>query len=155
MTLQEMLKSPEAKKLYRKLAMKHHPDKTGGGNDEIMKKLTMIINKKEISDNELFRFNDKLEGKKKSSYDDIEEPEETINYHEMAFNATHFVNTYLEPKGYKVFLMVRKSGKILNLMVTIKWPDGETSSLLMKNIKKYKDQDAFNSAVYKFIKKLI
>jgi len=27
MTLQEMLNTPEAKKMYRELAMKHHPDK--------------------------------------------------------------------------------------------------------------------------------
>lgn len=47
MTLKEMINTPEAKKLYRTLLKKHHPDLTGSADDRKIKKLT--IDAKEMS----------------------------------------------------------------------------------------------------------
>ena len=65
MTLNEMLVSPEAKKMYKELSQKHHPDK--GGDMEVQKKINAAKDKGDIYLKNLY----KELTKKKKVYNDI------------------------------------------------------------------------------------
>jgi hypothetical protein len=157
MSLEEMLQSPEAKKMYRELSLKYHPDR--GGDAKIMRRInTAKGGLKGIGDERIRRLYNELEGKKgpKPSYDDTtEEPKDPINYQDIANEVADELNKQFRDEGFSFSFMIRKSGKMLNMLATIKWPDKEVSSLLMRNIRQFKTAENFSNAIYEFVTKLM
>jgi len=118
MNLQEMLKTPEAKKMYRELSQEHHPDKGGSAA-----KMKMINAAKDSGDDALIRVYEKL---KKT----VKMPEEKKVYSDLRYKeGKSSIETFKDISAWlrdlektffdKKFLLIpRKSGKEINITVT-------------------------------------
>jgi hypothetical protein len=153
MSLREMFESPEAKKAYREIAKKNHPD-LKKGDPELMKAANALKASVENKDKEMF----KLAGKKpKKSYDDTKKEDDILlqsakNYQSLVTDFFHnlngeFANQKINVKFHGI---VRRKKDGLDLSVTVHSPGGVISAF-MPDIQKIKGSTNFTNKLDKFI----
>ena len=120
-----MLETPEAKKMYRELSMKHHPDR--GGSTEMMRKINAARGGKDVAGDaamkRLYRELEtkKQEGPKKKAYDDTkkEEPKFDFNkFQDMVWDAIVELNDIAPSVKYHIISRKSKDKIILNVFVS-------------------------------------
>ena len=149
MTLQEMLETPEAKRMYRELAMKYHPDK--GGSTKTMRKINAAKQAGDVAMKRIYR--DIKGGKKSSGYDDTEKEKTPFNYsfQEFAEDYEEFLNKHYKDLEIKFHLIIKKFNGKSDLLVSMKFPNNKMSQFSVSDMGRFKD----NYKLSKFIIKKV
>jgi len=141
MKLIEELKSLEAKRKYRELAMKFHPDKTGNG--DIMKKINQA---KDNGDKELFKIYSELLKVRKTQETKktkISSMFDLVKYYKWA---KIIQNSFAFPMD----IVVSKEGNSFNAWINMV-ENGKVKSIYLANIEKYHTLEQFRMAVQRKI----
>jgi DnaJ-class molecular chaperone len=125
MKLHEMLSSPEAKRMYRELATKYHPDKTSG-NEEIMKKINAAKDKGDDFMKELYS---KYEYKDFSSKEGRSSIKKMKEYSNFAFMVEKILKDIIK---VPVFISTRREGDKFSYAINLQ---GKT--IYVKDLEKY------------------
>jgi DnaJ-class molecular chaperone len=147
MTLQEMLNTPEAKKMYRELAMKHHPDR--GGKASIMKKINAA---KIIGDDAIKRIYGELKGgRKEKSYDDTKKEPISFNYQEVMEKTLDIIKDAFRrniDKNANFFGIIRKYSVSNRMDLSVTYTIlGEIGTFFVPIINQYRTKLSFADAI--------
>ena len=160
MTLQEMLQSPEAKKLYRELAAHFHPDRRGG-NAEIMKRINSAKDKKNIGEAEAAiyklyaKYLKKNEKEKQTfDYDDIAKkqyPRRKNLYFEGLVQ--ELIRKLDDPKA-KLYIITRRESNKFHYTIKVA-SNGKAYTAYVLDLDRFKSKKDITKAVIQSIMKVL
>ena len=146
MTLKEMLETKEAKRMYRELAQKYHPDK--GGSKTIM---TKINTAKDSGDYAMKKLYNQLLNKAKE-----EKKEFSGNLKKYAEWAIQAANKLSNENMVYTFFARKQADDSINVDVIVIFPSkGKQKRFTVFNIEKEKTKEAFFNRLKKAIDRYI
>ncbi len=161
MTLQEMLETPEAKKMYRELAKKYHPD--SGGDIKIMQKINSAKQDGDASMKRLYAelFKETKEKKprkeNKKGYDDIKEKKQPFDIYKATKEIQNEINENAEKMGVndRVALLIKKKRvqeiDILDLVINYYGGPSGIGVAYLFNIERFKTKQELKKAILKLV----
>jgi DnaJ-class molecular chaperone len=148
MTLKEMLTSPEAKKMYRELVLKYHPD-SKSGNEDLMKQINAAKDKNDYELKKLYKELIKTK-EKEENYSDINNKKNMRYYSNLARS----IEDSAREVGMNLTVVTRKRENSIYYDLVLNFNNNIYRATIF-NLEKYKTEKEILDKIFKsFINKM-